>query len=365
MLTVSAMMLSSSTYAWFTMNKEVQVTGLQMKTKVGSNLLLSSDNLEATYKSDRLVFGRQALLEPVSSINGKTGSFFYTTDAKATGQKEHDATTAGFNYIAYNESTALANSATSDATAGKYKYDATFNGKYGIAAADQGSTDAFKTAYGYVDYVFYLKATGEEADQQLRLTQCDLNYTYDVASTVDVTETDPGDNAWRIAVFATDITSVGGTGNTGDVGKIDPANVTPTGANTSENAKAILKLADGDNWTTGKAVKDGTSVDTVTPAYTTAAVLDADIDAGVTKYYKVLVRVWLEGEDKSCNSATYAKLTAEWSLDLDFQLTSSTESGAGKTAVTAISKNAWPGVDTTLNPQTTEANSTPVEVVPA
>lgn len=339
------------------MNKEVQVSGLQMKTKVGSNLLISSDNVEGNYSSDRVVFARKALLEPVSSISGKTGSFFYTTDAKASGEKAH-AASGDFSYVAYNENTALAGSAASDATAGKYKYDALFNDKYTIAAADRGSTEDFKTAYGYVDYVFYLKATGEAEDQQLRMTQCDLNYTYDNASTTEVNETDPGDNAWRIAVFATNITTNGGKGNSGNdgaaVGKIDPANVS------GESAKAILKLAEGDNWTSGSAVENATTVSSVTPAYTTAAILDNDIDAGVTKYYKVLVRVWLEGEDKSCNSETYAQLTDSWSLDLDFQLTSSSEDGTGKTAVTQITKNTW----TPDNTNTQNAVTSPVEVVP-
>jgi hypothetical protein len=316
--------------------------------------------LEANYSSDRVVFGRKALLEPVSTVSGKTGSFFYTTDAKATGEKAHDETADSvaeeFKYIPYNENTALSGSVASDATAGKYKYDKTFNEKYTIATTDMGSTDAFKTAYGYVDYVFYLKATGEAADQQLRMTQCDLNYTYPTSGDPAVTtEPGDGDDAWRIAVFATDITANGGKGNTGAgeaVGKIDPANVA------NENAKTILQLSTSENWEEKKAVASPTSTGTVT--YDTPAVLDADIDAGVTKYYKVLVRVWLEGEDKSCNSATYAQLTDAWSLDLDFQLTSATEDGNGKTAVTQITKNTW----TPTNDNTQPAVASPVEVVP-
>ena len=92
MLTVSAMMLSSATYAWFTMNKEVQVTGMEVKTKVGSNLLICSTNLEADYKSDTLRQSRQALLEPVSTINGVDDTFFYTVDAAADGKKIHGTT---------------------------------------------------------------------------------------------------------------------------------------------------------------------------------------------------------------------------------------------------------------------------------
>ena len=81
MLALSASMLATSTYAWFTMNKEVEVTGLTMKTKVSSNLLISSNNEAGSYKADQLIEGRQALLEPVSSVSGKTGSFYYTFDS--------------------------------------------------------------------------------------------------------------------------------------------------------------------------------------------------------------------------------------------------------------------------------------------
>ena len=76
---------------------------------------------------------------------------------------------------------------------------------------------------------------------------------------------------------------------------------------------------------------------------------------------QAVIRVWLEGEDKSCNSATYAQLTNAWSLDLDFQLTSKTEDGDGKTAVTQITKNTW----TPANSNTQPAVTSPVEVVPS
>jgi hypothetical protein len=361
MLAVSASMLATSTYAWFTMNKEVQVTGLAMKTKVGSNLLISSDNVEANYKADTLVEGRKALLEPVSSVTANTGSFWFTTDAAADGSKAHVASTGSNEFEQYNENTAITGA---DAVSGKYKYDNAFNERYGIPSADRGvsgEANAFKTAYGYVDYVFYLKATGDAANQELRMTQCDLNYTYDDATTTDVTETDPGDNAWRIAVFAEDITANGGKGNTGSgaaVGQTDPAR-------SGQSAVTILKLDGGQNFNGTNAVLSETTYGSAT--YGNEAVLDDDIDAGVTKYYKVLVRVWLEGEDKSCNSATYAKLSDQWTLDLDFKLV---DSGATnvmendtvteyKAAVTKITKNSF-GPNTAV---TQAAVASPIEVV--
>ena len=80
MLMLSAAMLGTSTFAWFTMNKTVSVTGMQVNTTVGSNLLISHDttagtsvNAEDTFKtSDTTAIS--ALLEPVSTIDGKYSS---------------------------------------------------------------------------------------------------------------------------------------------------------------------------------------------------------------------------------------------------------------------------------------------------
>lgn len=342
MLAVSSMMLATSTYAWFTMNKEVEVTGLTMKTKVSSNLLISENNVEGTYAPDQLITGRKALLEPVSSVSGKTGEFFYTLDAKETGQKAHAASGEGaIAYAQYDETKkALTGGGTNTnataAAAGKYYYDDTFSRAYGVepAATDYG------TAYGYIDYVFYLKATGDTAGQQLVMTACDLNYTYDSSKKLSDGQTlvDANvDKAWRVAVFASDITADGGKGNTGDgaaIGKLDPA---------ASNATTILAPSGAVNWTAGQAVSAQTGTGAVT--YGTAAIIDSGIDAGVTKYYKVLVRAWLEGEDKSCNSETYAKLDSNWSLDVEFKL----ENDA-RNAVTVLTQNGFtPDIANTKN----------------
>ena len=299
-------------------------------------MLLSENNADGTYAPDRLISGRKALLEPVSSVSGQTGSFFYTLDAKESGQKAHNASGDGaIAYVPYSEAAVktdgvATNTNATAAAAGKYYYDDKFSKAYGVepAAGD------FGTAYGYVDYVFYLKATGDTDNQQLVMTACDLNYTYpggtlsDGTTAIDATV----DKAWRIAVFASDITTNGGKGNSGaadsagyTVGKLDPA---------ASAAKTILAPSGAANWTDGQAVNATTGTGTVT--YGTAAVLDNDIDAGVTKYYKVLVRAWLEGEDKTCNSETYAKLTDGWSLDVEFKLQNNATG-----AVTAITQNGF------------------------
>lgn len=290
------------------MNKTVEVTGMEVHTKVSSNLLICTTNQDADYSSNTLIQARQALLEPVSSINGITSKFFYTTDAKANGAKNQ--ATSVTPYVAYSETTAGP-----DATAGKAKYDSAFNTAYTIAATgDAGAYkfDGTEPAYGYVDYIFYLKATSDAANQAINMTECDLDYNGDSATKTDGTDGIDNDEAWRVAVFAYDVTSV------------KPGNGMYTAvdiANDASNQKGLISLVGAGNQTAGKAVSTTTDVDTVVNnAATNGVVIGTIADANDTKYYKVVVRLWLEGEDTTCTSRTYADLTENYSLDMKFEL---------------------------------------------
>lgn len=333
MLALSASMLATSTYAWFTMNKVVEVTGMELKTKVGSNLLICSDNLEEHYATGTLSEGRKALLEPVSSINGTTGSFFYTTNATAKG-----TSLAGATFTQYNENGNIQNT-----VAGKNMYDATFNSTYGqptitsenISMNETEGSERDGAAYGYIDYVFYLKATGDQAANTLNMTECNLLYG---GQTIDSTNKTVGvdlDRAWRVAVFSQELATGGGTGNTGsalNISQTDPAS-------TASNLKGILGLSgatyfsqEGENnastiqaRTTNGALGNVASGKFMNGSDETGVVLDTFNTAGTTKYYKVLVRLWLEGEDNTCNSATYAKLeSGKWALNCKFELNQGT-----------------------------------------
>ncbi len=319
MLAISAAMLSSATFAWFTMNKEVTVTGMELKTKVGSNLLVCDTNLEKDY-SDDLSQNRKALLEPVSTTNAIDTNFFYTLTAAADGHWLGESGTI----FQYAEAAATTNSTSTGL--GKAGYDAQFNTKYGVTP---DATD-FKTAYGYVDYTFYLKAVSEAKDSAINLTECNLIY--------DNAALGSGDNAWRVAIFAKELDQTTGDGTTNQV-------IT----NSADNLVSILDIDNASmNWTANNAVSatDGTKA-AVTKAST--AVTFGDVDAGATKYYKVVARVYLEGEDKSCNTATYAALQDKiWELGLQFELgqgtavntiASATDNDTGKIMAPANNNN--------------------------
>jgi ribosomal protein S17E len=301
-LMVSAVMLATSTYAWFTMNKTVTVTGMEVKTTVSSNLLISHDGvLASTAKNADDTFtttdatGVRAWLQPVSSNTAATNNFWYTLNAKADGSKDSG------NYTDYDDTTAGGLSAASDTTT----YGNKFSQDYGVAKTTvNGFVTDTSSAYrdkavGYVDYIFQLKATNTTSGaESIYLTQLDLTY----GGATD------GDKAFRAAVFCEEYD---GSAFSGDI------------TTTAANFKGIYAPASANNHTPGEGVSGANATTAITNfkngGSSTATEL-ATITAGATKYYKVVVRLWIEGEDTTCTSETFANLTEKWALDLRLDL---------------------------------------------
>lgn len=273
------------------MNNKVTVTGMEVRAHVNNNLLISETNSESTFVT-AITQSRDADLEPVSTINGK--AFFYTTDARGDGSKIHLPTgTDAVPYVAYSESGTIdagwTNAIADAAAAGKgTAYDAAFNTAYGHTLTAT-STEVY---YGYVDYVFYLKATSTKNDSQIIMDKCNLLYN-------NAAITAGGDQGWRVAVFSDTVAAGVST--------------------SSETLKSILGLSGKDYFTDNTGVKSTTELDSVSNLGT-AVVIDNDIDSGVTRYYRVVVRLWLEGEDEDCFNEMYATKTDDWKLDLSFTI---------------------------------------------
>lgn len=107
MLTTSAVMLSTATYAWFTMSREVEVTGLQMSATasdaleislgevakgtntIGADLAKQPADTDAEISWTKRIdiseyYSTVDLLMPASTVNGK--DFFDATDATNAGK---------------------------------------------------------------------------------------------------------------------------------------------------------------------------------------------------------------------------------------------------------------------------------------
>ena len=268
--------LGTSTFAWFSMNNAVSVTGMKVHTQVGDNLLIADGNPSGTSLTAKpddsafkvaLVQERNALLEPVSTIDGV--AFFYNN----VNNVEADGHATAATYTAYDHSSTTA-----------------FNTNYG--------TD---TAVGYVEYELFLRATNtKNVAQDVKLVSLDLTY-----GGSSQTQT-----AFRVAIFVSNM------GETGATAAVAASSLTTT------QLVTILK-PDGATYFNSTAVKTIGTKDAVNGKIDDDAVIGT-VDPGKNNYYKVTIRLWLEGEDTTCNNTTFANLNDEWSLDAKFIIDSTT-----------------------------------------
>lgn len=288
-LLISAAMLSTSTYAWFTMNKSVDVTGMEMRTVVDSNLQIddaaptnggswtagswaTNDN---SFKNSTTQSITNEVLVPVSTTDGY--SYWFTDPANVKGNG--DATTD-----AYTEYTL-----------------AGLQGKYGASVT-----------HGYLDYHFVLKATNtSESAQKIVLDQLDLKYTKSGS------ETDT-DKAWRVAIL----------GKKFETATVNGAKTLPGIATSGATVTKIYTPAGAANFTSGEAVNSATGTGTVTYASTVADSEIFEVSANSTEYFEVIMRVWLEGEDTTCYTGLFNDLQeGKWALETGFTLQSDTTGG--------------------------------------
>jgi hypothetical protein len=301
MLAVSAAMLGTSTYAWFTMNKEVTVTGMEVHTAVGSNLLIAQTTSNATAKVADSQFKTSdvnvmtGLLEPVSTITGADGSFFYINTKNVAGNGAPLATS----YLAY------------DQTAFRSMYSQS-------------------EAVGYIDYAFELKANNTSGTTQY-INVTDIDLTYGGTDTASLP-------AYRVAFFVEGL----GTAHNNPDGQVPEGDqVTVLKSSTS----AYFDTTGG-----GQAVKTAGARDAVTNLGTAATL--ATITADGTYYYKVVARLWLEGEDTACTNSIFNTLDDNWALDMTIELQDSVANAkdALDTAATASKTTITIGTTVTGDP---------------
>jgi DNA uptake protein ComE-like DNA-binding protein len=158
MLAVSAMMLASSTYAWFTMNKEVEVTNMQVRAVAEDGLLINevatADDShwddEATAKQTS---SNPCLLYPASTADGSTwyhaaSKKSYDAAAASAGSASTDLVNG---YETLSSLTAITSMSVTTATAGDE-----------AARSVMGSSATAAAGY-YVHYTYYLKGASGNA----------------------------------------------------------------------------------------------------------------------------------------------------------------------------------------------------------
>lgn len=322
MLTTSAVMLSTATYAWFTMSREVEVTGIKLTATTPQTIEVSLGRAttQATidnttwatapknYAADTDLWSNKAAtssvyasfgkLIPASSTDGT--NLYYTTKAKENG-KSVDITGAN----AFTQATENNNAGWTFQTAGA------------SSETESNLTADTKGEGYYLDIPVWFRTTNVE----------------DVKLGVDVTVTDPNaddDNtkgdlykATRVAILNEDRSAANGGVFLGAETDVD------TGYYKKKAVRANTGTSENDYYGTVTVAKEVTAntAGQVTNSDSTEVANVTGVGTGKTGYStpaKYYIRVWLEGEDVNCWNVNAGQ---SFNVDLKFYDLSNTGTG--------------------------------------
>jgi hypothetical protein len=319
MLSISAAMLVSSTFAWFTMNKDVKATSMQVKAKAEAGLLINEVATAGNEFWDDEATANEApgtALVPTSTTNA--AKWFHANSKIASDEAGAGANQKSTNLSGdYEELTSLV-SEDSTATAGSVAANSIFyKNNDGTAGYSASSTD---TAY-YVMYKYYLRLSNENGMNNLAQTSGAQNVAI---KSVQVTQpSTPGspdlNKALRVGI------------------KIGGKMYIYAPLYTSSAAPAAYYATTAISGTTTQTItnQEVAAFTGDTAAYTALTTLPGMTGAGT----EVDVYVWFEGEDPNCKSENITTTLDDIKVDITFSLvtmdsTTAAAAAAVKTAGT-------------------------------
>lgn len=285
MLTTSAVMLSTATYAWFTMSREVEVTGIKLTATTPQTIEISlgqattsntlTHGVEATApNSDDMwthtaatgsVYQDFGKLIPVSSVDGF--NMFYTEKATENGKKVSD----------------VPNPFTKAETAVGWEFKE--GGKSAETGAVVNAAENDGSGY-YLDIPVWFRTTSTDA--------VTLGLEVEIKNSSDDDTKSVLYKAARVAILP----------ETKSAQKV----FSETGAKYYKEGKAVatagatLAASYGDVSAATEATVTGGKV-TNPDATTQVATVTASTGTGYGGAVKYYIRVWLEGEDEACWNA--------------------------------------------------------------
>ncbi len=300
MLVVSAMMLSSSTYAWFTMSDNVSVTGMQLKATSDGGLLIINEDLDdtdANWKTQTTAThnGLSKGESPVAL------TFFPTSTSDATAWY-YNISDQFDNAARYSASPYITVTAT----------DTNNDGAYGLDSASQANDAGVKAPVGnyYLLNKFYIKSSGNAlSNGSLNITQVKSAIKSGATASEKATKLN---KSLRIAVVSGSQTTIFApfAGDTDVSYRVNGSETPTTAKHVGENG----------------AVTVATGVSSI-PANTAKRPADGVTGDPATE---VKVYAYFEGEDPECKSSNTTNGFDELTLDLKFAwVPSGSGSGSG------------------------------------
>ncbi|MCR5110177.1 MAG: hypothetical protein K6B38_04645 [Ruminococcus sp.] len=340
MLMVSATMLATSTFAWFTMNKEVQVTNMQVKAKAEKGLLVNEVATITDTNWDELAtstLDTSFQLIPMSTLNGATWNHANSAAANDAGKaqsataKGAKLTSAGYEF--YTLATTASGSNLSSKKLDFINTAATAGSQaetniYYKETSTAGAIDEAVDDGAFVKYTYYLKSSSSS----------------DITVDADTTDED-GDKVYvkSITISGLDATTVeSATTLSHDLDKTLRVGIKVSdGASTpTETFYTFAPVAGADESyfiatandtfaATADSVQTGTKTlgevasgkTTCTATYSTGlaiGTLPSTVNAAGGK--RVDVYLWFEGEDSNCKTDNIYTNLNELSVDIVFGL---------------------------------------------
>lgn len=301
MLTTSAVMLSTATYAWFTLNKEVEVTGIKLTATTPQTIEISLGNgtggtVEAPTNETKdndlwmnsvatgSVYDTFGKLIPASSVDGNT--LYYTTNAIALGKDvQFDNENSPFKSAMDKPVTAVASD----------------------KSAVSGELSASEDDGYYLDIPVWFRTTSS--------TEVKLGVKATFENTADKTD-EKIYKAARVSIIDAN-TAKSTTGSAGVIASEEAkyyngdtqAAVKTAGVTETEAYGEVKKVVQCEV-NPDKQVTNATAATTV--AKVTPVAQGKTGYGDVTQYY---IRVWLEGEDEACWNGTASQ---SFNINLQF-----------------------------------------------
>ena len=287
MLAVSAAILATSTYAWFTMNKEVEVRNLTVQAKAEGGLLIAEtvngvwDEAANTLAE---IDDAKVALFPTSTVN--TSAWYHATSKSAANAA--NASQDGASELkseGYTE-LELSSEEIQAAVAGS-------NGKKDVYYVDSGEAgyDEADAKY-YVKYVYYLK-TSTEGTTNLGLTSGSQNVNISVVSVEGNENSTDLNKAMRVGI---------------EIGGKFYIFAPIEGATGTYFVNATTETT---------AINSSASTHDTPMSVATALTSLSGMNGDPTPVY---IYMWYEGEDENCKSENVTATLDELTVKVEFKL---------------------------------------------
>ncbi len=327
MLMLSTAMLGTATYAWFTMNKTVTVTGMELKAHSEEGLLINEVKAANSNTWDdaaqAAATATEFQLRPTSTSN--LGTWWHANSKKSAIEAGVDATTdtvsVGNNGEIYTNLSGATDQTIIGAEGATSGNKATGNTQAETHVfytdASYGTAGSYQNGEGYyVRYTYYLKSSGQERDLVVSNLQAKVKATKK-DSTAATNKLDPALRVGIAVPTSTTTATIAGRAIFSPVPGSQDLGATDTTYGVTDDVKAesnttVTPVVASDIGTyTAYQTLNLTSGN---PATTSTITIPKATSDGIPVY----VYVWFEGEDSHCKSDNLTATLNAYDIDITF-----------------------------------------------